>query len=285
MRHGPECLPTPPCPHQTNFKHLILTMFTTALHWKSRLTAAGIHLGISLILASLAAALVFGVWYPYPFREISGGRSLFMLIVSVDVVLGPLLTLAVFNRNKPLAELRRDLVIIALLQLTALTYGLWTVAVARPVYLVFEVDRYRVVHAIEVHPDSLVNAPPALQELSWTGPKLISLRDFKNDEERSDLTLAAARGLQISELPHMWQSHEQAIPAIQARARSLNELRQRFPERTDEIDLALRSAGHSTGNTDSVVYLPLVSRGSQYWTALLDRQTTEIIAYLPLDPL
>lgn len=47
-------------------------------------------MGVSL---GLAATLVFAVWYPYPYREISGGRSLFEMVVAIDVVMGPLLTL------------------------------------------------------------------------------------------------------------------------------------------------------------------------------------------------
>ena len=39
--------------------------------------------------------------------------------------------------------------VVALIQLVALGYGLWTVFIARPVHLVFEIDRFRVVHAIE----------------------------------------------------------------------------------------------------------------------------------------
>jgi hypothetical protein len=49
----------------------------------------------------VAAALVFGVWYPYPYREISGGRELFLIVVTVDVIWGHCITLAVFNRTKP----------------------------------------------------------------------------------------------------------------------------------------------------------------------------------------
>src|SRR5262245_31520502 len=66
----------------------------------SRLRAAGIHLGLSALVASLAAALVLGVWYPMPHREVSGGRDLFVLVVSVDLVLGPLITFAIFDRHK-----------------------------------------------------------------------------------------------------------------------------------------------------------------------------------------
>ena len=60
-------------------------------------------------VAALAAILVFLVWYPGPFRELAGGRGLFVLLTSVDVVLGPLLTFAVFDRTKSRRHLRLDL--------------------------------------------------------------------------------------------------------------------------------------------------------------------------------
>jgi glycerol uptake facilitator-like aquaporin len=93
--------------------------------WRDRLQASAVHLAISAAIAALAAALVFWLWYPYPYREISGGRELFLIVVSVDVILGPFITLAVFNRTKPWTVLRRDLVVVAILQLLAL--GLWAV--------------------------------------------------------------------------------------------------------------------------------------------------------------
>jgi len=60
------------------------------------------------------------------------------LVLIVDVCLGPLLTLAVFDPKKK--ELKRDLSIILLIQLSALFYGIYTVSVARPAYIVFAVD-------------------------------------------------------------------------------------------------------------------------------------------------
>lgn len=246
--------------------------------------AAAVHLGISLGLAALAAALVFGVWYPYPYREISGGRDLFLLVVSVDVVMGPFLTLAVFNRSKPLKELRRDLAIIAVMQLAALSYGLWTVAVARPVHLVFEADRFRVVHAIEIDPKRLSEAPAEWQQLPLTGPTLASLRDFKNTEERTQLTLASLDGVELSERPDMWQNYEKAKLQVLAHAHPLEDLKKRFPSRAAEIDQALKAASSKDHPAGSVSYLPVASRSSFFWTALLDRQTAEVIAFVPLDP-
>jgi hypothetical protein len=217
-------------------------MFTNLDFWKGRLKASGIHFVISLVLAILAAVLVFAVWYPYPYREISGGRELFLLVVTVDVIMGPLSTLTVFNTRKPRKELLRDLGIIGLLQLAALAYGLWTVAVARPVHLVFEIDRFRVVHAIDVPPELLNRAPDGLKQLPLTGPTLLSVRAFKDGNESFDATMTALQGLQLGARPDLWQSYEKARPQILARARPLAELKTRFPGRVGETDNALKSA-------------------------------------------
>lgn len=247
-----------------------------------RLRAAGIHLLISLAVAAAAAGLVFLIWYPYPYREISGGRELFFLVMAVDVVLGPLLTLTVFNRNKPPAELRRDLAMIGLLQMAALVYGLWTVSVARPVHLVFEMDRFRVVHAIEVPEGELAQAPPRLQRLPWTGPTLLSTRAFLNDREKMDMTVVALGGVPLGARPALWQDYASAGLQIRAAARPLGDLKTRFPAQAGLIDGALKSALGAGPSAMSLGYLPMAGR-DKYWTVLLDLNTTEVIAFVPID--
>lgn len=43
-----------------------------------------------------------------------------------------------------------DLTVIAVLQLGALSYGLWTVAEGRPAWLVFAVDRFELVRVLDI---------------------------------------------------------------------------------------------------------------------------------------
>jgi hypothetical protein len=253
--------------------------------WKGRLKAAVIHLAISLVIAALAALLVFLVWYPYPYREISGGRSLFFLVVSVDVIMGPLMTLVVFNRSKPRRELSRDLSVIGLLQVAALAYGLWTMAVARPVHLVFEIDRFRVVHAIEIPTNLLGQAPADLQQLPLMGPTLLSVREFKDAKESFDATMAAMQGIPLSARPDLWQSYAAAKPQIVARARPLAELKIRFPTHAADLDQALVSsstASYGTRPETSVGYVQMIDR-EKFWTVLIDVNTAEVIAFVPID--
>ncbi|APW45006.1 pilus assembly protein [Rhodoferax saidenbachensis] len=247
--------------------------------WRDRLQASVIHFTLSFVVTTLSALLVFGLWYPYPYREISGGRELFLLVVTVDVILGPLITLAVFNRTKPWAELRRDLAIVAVLQLAALGYGLWTVSLARPVHMVFEYDRFRVVHAIDVAPELLARTPQNVEALPLMGPSLLALRPFKDNKEKMDATMAALQGVSLASRPDLWQPYAQAIPEILKVAKPITELTARFPNQAADIARVLADAGRQP---DGLLYLPLVGRKS-FWTVFLDPIDAHIVATMPLD--
>lgn len=251
----------------------------SSLHWKDRLKASGIHLGISLLIAALAALLVFGLWYPYPYRDSSGGRELLLIVITVDVILGPLITLAVFNRSKPRSELVRDLTIVGLIQLAALAYGLWTVCVARPVHLVFEFDRFRVVHAIEVPEELMDKAPAEWRKLPLMGPTLLAVRPFRDPEEEATATMMALEGVSLSARPDLWQAYPDARQRVLAAAKPLSDLRQRFQPQAALIDAAVAQAGVPE---DKLSYLPMVARMA-FWTVLIDARNAEVLAYLPLD--
>ena len=247
--------------------------------WKNRSRAATIHLGLSVLIASGAALLVFAVWYPYPYREISGGRELFTLVVAVDVVLGPLITFVVFDRRKPVRELVRDLSVVVLLQLAALSYGLWAVYLGRPAHLVFEFDRFRVVHAVEIPEELLPRAPAGLQTLPLGGPTLLAVRPFNSANEKAEATMAAIAGLQLAMRPDLWQAYPAAQARVLQAALSLAQLRQRYPDQGELIDGAVQATGQPEVQ---LRYLPMQSRKAS-WTVLLDARTAQPVGYLPLD--
>lgn len=247
---------------------------------RERLRASGIHLGISLCIAAAAALLVFAAWYPYPYREVSGGRELFLLVTTVDVILGPLITLAIFNREKKsVRELTMDLTIVAFLQLGALAYGLWTVAVARPVHLVFEFDRMRVVHSVEIPEELLDKAPPGVVAEPWSGPTPVAVRAFRNHDERVAATLQALQGVQLGARPDLWETYDAARPRIVAAAKPVADLRQKMPAQAAAIDAALQRMGRGAADT---AYLPMNSR-KLAWTVFLDPKTADIVGFAPVD--
>lgn len=230
-------------------------------------------------MASLAAMLVFGLWYPYPYREISGGRELFVLMVAVDIIIGPLITLAIFDRRKPRMELRRDMLLVAVLQLAALGYGLWTVAIARPVHMVFEIDRFRIVHAIEIPDDLLKKNSSGIDAMPFTGPTFLGLRAFRDNKERADATLAALQGVHLGSRPDLWQSYDSSRQDVLNAAKPVKQLQERFPEHIGAINAAISSGSLSV---DFAKYLPLVGRKS-FWTVFVDGRNGDVVAFLPLD--
>jgi hypothetical protein len=130
----------------------------------TRTRAALLHLGISGTIVALVLAVVFFAWYPGWSFKVAGAVTPVMIMVGVDLVLGPLLTLIVYKKGKP--GLKFDLAFIAIVQLVALSYGSLTLYNARPHFLVFAVDRVVVVARKHVNEELI--AYPEIRELSPT---------------------------------------------------------------------------------------------------------------------
>lgn len=252
----------------------------SSLRTRAAANAALVHLGLSALVGLATAALVFGVWFPYPFRDLSGGQELFLLLVSVDVVCGPLLTAVLFNPRKSRRELTLDLSLVALVQLAALVYGVHVISQARPVVLAYETDRLVAVSAAQVDPADLGKAPPDLQKLSWIGPVVVGTRDAKPGETLESVWLST-HGVEPSARPGWWQPYEQNRPQIQQRMKKLADLRAaRPPAAQADIDAAAAKAGLPVVD---LFYVPLTSQKMlDGWVALLDRDT-RIVGYAPVD--
>lgn len=103
---------------------------------KSKLQAAGIHLVISgFIFLGILYVILFQ-WYPAPFFTAEGGWDGIKLMAAVDLVLGPSLTLIIYNYAKAKKEIVFDLTLVVIVQISALIWGGLQVYSERPVALV-----------------------------------------------------------------------------------------------------------------------------------------------------
>ena len=245
---------------------------------RRRIRAAAIHLLISAAIAGLAAALVFGLWYPGAYRLLAGGRDLFLLVTSVDVVLGPLLTFTVFNLKKGWPHLRRDLMIIGAVQLFALAYGLHAVYGARPVAMVFEVDRFRVIAANQVYLPELEVAQLEYQRLPMTGPWMLGTRRAKDGDERNDALFMGAQGIDLAQRPSFWQPYAASTADALAHSRPLALLLSKYPAYAAATKDQLREQGV---DERAARFLPVMARGGD-WVAILDN-TGRLVHYVPVD--
>ena len=240
-----------------------------SLRFRAAARAASVHLLCSIGVALLAGLVVFGLWFPYPYRDLAGGRELFLLIIAVDVVCGPLLTLVLYNPAKPRAELWRDLGLVAVIQLAALGYGLHVVWQARPVYLVQEVDRFKVITLPQLDPTEVAKLPSRLQPRWMDGPVTVAIRAPKDTEEQQKVMFESVQGgRDYGERAEFYLPYEgaAALKALQ-RAKPLAAFLDKQPSQRSAAAELAASKGLDMAQ---LVYLPVVGR--QDWVAVLDAQ-------------
>lgn len=237
------------------------------------------HLSISVSIAVIACALLFGVWYPGEYFHAAGADELVLLLVGIDLTIGPLLTLIVFRTGKP--GLRFDLTVIALLQTIALIYGLSVVLESRPIFLVAAVDRFVLVSANEVNDDDLKKAyEPQFANRSWTGPQLVAAILPTDLKERNALVFESVSGRDIQFQPKFYRPFEAASGDLVKNAKPLDQLFVKKPDAKKSVGDYLASVGR---DASTVGWLPMQARKFDL-VMLVDNRDAVPLKALPIDP-
>jgi uncharacterized membrane protein len=259
-----------------------------SLSIRSRIAFFLSHLALSALLAACVAGIVFAAWFPEHFRMLAGGQRLFWTVVAVDVVCGPLLTLILYKPTKTKLALAVDITLIAAIQLAALGYGLYSLASARPIAVVFEVDRFRVVSHADIPEADLLHLPSWAARWSLRPPRTVGLKMPMTVDERVQSFDAALQGVEIGQRPQYWQDYQLAAAAVRARAQHIKILQQARADQAGLIDRAIKQALNDqqigeTQNSEELMWAPLVTRSTLEWVVILDPVTLRIRAYAPLD--
>mgnify|MGYP003384721218 CR=1 FL=1 len=177
----------------------------------TRWKAFAYHVLGSAIVLLLVFALVRWIWFPGSLFVASRGINLLGIIIPVDLVLGPLITLIIFNPlKKSLSVLKRDLTLIFLVQIGFLLYGVFMIYSARPVYMALVDKQFFVVTANEIEPNAQQKAKnPHFQQQPKFGPELVSIQLPDDKNLREDLSFAnAAFGVGAQNLPEYYVPYE-----------------------------------------------------------------------------
>lgn len=255
-----------------------MSQFKSRLRFALKLSS--LHFLISCFIAALMALIVFKLWYPHPFDLMLGGLELFVIVCSVDVVCGPLMTLILANPKKSKRETVLDFSIIGLIQISALLYGLHTVYVARPVYYAFDKDRFVTVALAQLEKEQIEKAPNHLQNLPKTGPAMISLTEEK--ELNFDSLMKSLSGVDVIARPERWTDlREDDQQAIRQKMFPLQILYDSHVNKNKKaiIDKAVAKTGIAA---DKLYFLPFTCDRNLEWSALLNEQG-EIVGFVDAD--
>ena len=250
-----------------------------AIVWRERFLAFAIHFVLTLVLAAGAAALIFIVWFPDPFQTMVGGTKLFELVVICDLVLGPLISLVIYDSTKARWQLIMDYSIVGAIQLAAMIYGVYIVAGTRPVYVAFNQDRIEVVTAREIADREVAAArDPAYADLPFDGPRLVAVR--VPAEEQQDALFQSIAGNEEHQRPKFFAPYQAALADIRRHAQPVPALAAKFPAAAPLLEVAMRELPIPA---ERARWLPVHHRQG-FWTAIIDDADGRPVAYVAFDP-
>lgn len=246
--------------------------------WTAKCIAAAKHGLVTLVCAVVTYFLVFFVWYPDVFARLMPGTKLFLLVLVVEIVLGPCMSLVIFNPAKSKRELILDYLIVGFIQLSALVYGVLSVVESRPVYVVFVKDRLEVVSAAELDKLDLLEASSSsFSEISWMSPRFICVRAPHDAAERERLLFnEIPLGKDVQHLPRFYR--ECNTGELSEHGFAISKLK----------SIASKKGGGLASSEiikveENKIWLPIVGKMG-VWVAIFDRESSAPVQYIQFDP-
>ncbi len=232
-------------------------------------------MAISAAVGAALLAVFWFIWYPAPLFRAVGGHTIFLLLLAVDVALGPVMTLIVFRPTKK--SLRFDLSAVALIQLFALVYGVGVLFSGRPVYIAALGHRFDVVQASDVAAADLLAASARLP--LW-GPQWVGTKSAEDNQERERILFSAVGGVDYGSYPQHHQPLSNMRAEIVRNSLPIANLSKFNPGGADDIRSWLKEHGRNELNT---VFQGLKAR-SEDMTVMIDKKTGDVIGIAPFKP-
>lgn len=232
------------------------------------------HLAISIFIALIVIGVVFFIWYPSPLSKAVGVTHIFLMMLAIDVIIGPVLGLLVYKEGKK--SLKTDLAIIILIQVIALAYGVYSIAQGRPAWLAYNVDRFELVRNNEIINERIAQARPHYQQPSWLKLQFVGVEFAKDKNIRNDDMFAEVLGgISIAQRPERYVPLDKVKNQIQQHAQSLDVLNQ-------FNDKALVEKTRSY-YPQATAFVPLKANAVDM-TVLINKETGEVVKIVDLRP-
>lgn len=166
---------------------------------KQRLVFFGLHLACSFAVIGLVIGAIVYYFYPGKLAQLENVWQAISILIPTDIILGPLLGTLVYKKNKQV--FRKDLIIIALLQLAALSYGVFVLYNERPGYLVFQYDTFT---SYPASTDQSMIKDPNLKVRFWQRPKVVALNLPQHQKNQTAILNNYAKGIKTTDLKQYW---------------------------------------------------------------------------------
>jgi hypothetical protein len=243
-----------------------------------RLKAFSLHLlSSATVLTLILGSLYFG-WYRWPGWHLTDVKTVVLVMVCVDVVLGPTLTFIVASKNKTRRVLTRDIGIIVVVQLCALIYGSVSLWNGRPLYYAFSENILQLVQAYDIdakEADAGRRQNPGLAPHWYSLPRWIwAPLPQDADESRKILISAVTGGDDVISMPRYFKPWEDGLPSLRSRLKNVDDVAYFAKSEKKKLKERMKAAGLPD---DKLNTMPLTGRGHPL-LAVFDPATLKITA-------
>jgi len=221
--------------------------------------------------------MVYWIWYPAPTLEVVGAFPIIRLLVLVDLVIGPLLTMIVYVHGKP--GLKFDLTVIALLQIAALVYGSYRLYEERPEFLVFAVDRVEFVSSRQI--DETAIQFDRSDAARFANLVQVFARSPESPEEHQRYLESIMAGQpDLERRAEFWEPWAAGAEVIRNRVKPIDEIKASSTRESDNIRQVIDEYGDLHPNL-GVLPIGGIERDLGM---LIDRDTLEVLDLLDANP-
>ncbi len=245
-----------------------------------RFKAFGLHLlASSVALSTILGSLYLG-WYRWPAWVLTDVAHVVIVMVGVDVVLGPTLTFLIARSSKPRRELVRDIAVIVVVQLCALVYGTASLWNGRPMYYTYSEGVLQLVQAYDIDPEEAVlgrQRNPGLAPHWYSLPRWVWAPLPEDlDVRKKIVTSAITGGDDVVSMPRYFKPWSEGLADLRARLKKVDNVAYFAPSQKRTLKERMRAAGLAT---DDMNAMPLTGRGHPL-LAVFDPATLKIKAIL-----
>jgi hypothetical protein len=215
-------------------------------------------------------------WYRWPGWYLTDVTTVVLVLMGVDVVIGPLLTFVIANQNKPRRELKRDIGIIVAVQLCALFYGSASLWDGRPLYYAFSENILQQVQAYDIDSKEaeLGQKQNAALAPHWYSTPRWIWAPLPQDTEESQkiVTAAITGGDDVISMPRYFKPWEQGLPSLRSHLKKVDDVAYFAKSEKAKLKQRMKAAGIPTNELNAI---PLTGRGHPL-LAILDPATATI---------
>ncbi len=243
--------------------------------FKYKFKASLIHLLISTAVVGALLTFVFLYWYPGALADVSGLTQIVLIMVAIDLVLGPLLTFIVYKPKKP--KLAFDLAMIGLLQLTALGYATYTIYEGHPLYVTYAADRFTIITANEVNPDEARHE--MFKKSKLTGPTMAFAKQPDDPKEAEAIMFSVLSGApDIDKRPNLYEPVNKHLVDIFTKSIDTDKLLA-----NEDTKRELMKFINKHGDKKNFAFLPLSGQGKDVIWAL-NKETGKPVDIININP-